>query len=355
MAGGGGGAAEDLTSLVDLACADVGGCVLYANNEWFAEASNLLKPGRATFDPNTYSMTGKVMDGWETGRHGALDPERNGHDFCIIRLGIPGLIHGVDVDTLHFTGNFAQSAMVEACTAPVEAPWFDLHRTAQWFPIILRTGLVSGAPGLGHNVIHVVDGESTDAQHRRRRFTHVRLSIFPDGGVARFRVFGTPSPDWTYLRSLGVAIDLASVQNGGHAVDSSNKFYSHPSNLLLPTRAANMGSGWESQRSRKADNQDWAIIQLGQPGVVHAIEVDTAHFRGNFPHRIRVDATTDASGQTPTWKTLVSERPGRGHFRAVFFADDLSEEFRDTPITHVRVVSIPDGGISRLRVYCRKF
>lgn len=237
----------------------------------------------------------------------ALDPERNGHDFCIIRLGIPGLIHGtaddvltdallstdtfrigVDVDTLHFTGNFAQSAsmatigcfmlsaaealvltcvrlvtVVEACTAPVEAPWFDLHRTAQWFPIILRTGLVSGAPGLGHNVIHVVDGESTDAQHRRRRFTHVRLSIFPDGGVARFRVFGTPSPDWTYLRSLGVAIDLASVQNGGHAVDSSNKFYSHPSNLLLPTRAANMGSGWESQRSRKADNQDWAIIQLG--------------------------------------------------------------------------------------------
>ncbi|SPQ96390.1 unnamed protein product (mitochondrion) [Plasmodiophora brassicae] len=318
MAGGGGGAAEDLTSLVDLACADVGGCVLYANNEWFAEASNLLKPGRATFDPNTYSMTGKVMDGWETGRHGALDPERNGHDFCIIRLGIPGLIHGVDVDTLHFTGNFAQSAMVEACTAPVEAPWFDLHRTAQWFPIILRTGLVSGAPASSPPV------HSCSTEH---------------------------FPGW----SLGVAIDLASVQNGGHAVDSSNKFYSHPSNLLLPTRAANMGSGWESQRSRKADNQDWAIIQLGQPGVVHAIEVDTAHFRGNFPHRIRVDATTDASGQTPTWKTLVSERPGRGHFRAVFFADDLSEEFRDTPITHVRVVSIPDGGISRLRVYCRKF
>eukprot|EP00474_Spongospora_subterranea_P009336 CRZ09794.1 hypothetical protein [Spongospora subterranea] len=349
------GPVDDSGALVDLACHDVGGNVLYANNEFFAEAVHLLRPGRAVFDSEAFCMTGKVMDGWETARHGSLDNQRNGHDFCIIRLGIPGIISKVDVDTLWFTGNYPESAMVEAATAPEEMSWIDLQETVRWFPIVPRSALVSGVADRGHNIFDVVDGESLNSLHHRRRFTHVKLSIFPDGGVSRLRVYGRASPNWEHFQALNIPIDLASVKFGGQILWSSNSFYSTAANLLLPGRAANMGGGWETKRSRNLIHHESVIVKLGCQGVIHAIEIDTSHFRGNFPHQFRIDAALcDKSSALHElkWDTLVETRAGRAHHRMVVLLDEMVPQRIATPITHIKLICIPDGGVSRLRVYC---
>jgi allantoicase len=293
----------DFTDLVDLASERLGGIVLSATDEFFAPKENLLKPGPAVFIPGKYIDTGKWMDGWETRRHRA--PE---HDSCVIRLGAPGIIRGIVVDTAHFTGNFPEKCSLEA-----------LADFEQWTEILPPSPLRGDAQNLFE-----IDNPY--------RYTHLRFHIYPDGGVARLRVHGEVVPE-----TLGDFVDLAAVENGGRVVDASDMYFGSRHNLIFPGRASGMHDGWETRRSR-GERNDWCIIELAANGVIKQIEVDTLHYKGNFPESCEIE--------TEHTVEILRRTPLQGHSLHVF-----EKELLLAAASRVRFLIFPDGGVSRLRIW----
>src|SRR5215213_7580498 len=230
--------APSFATLTDLASRALAGSVVYANDELFAERENLIKPGRAVFSSEDFGHKGKVYDGWETRRR-----REPGHDFAIVRLGAPGVIVGVDVDTAFFTGNFPPYASVDGCSVD-GYPDAGQLRAATWTPLVSRSPLTGDSRNL-----FTVDNP--------RRFTHVRLTIYPDGGVARLRVHGDVVPD---PRLLPDVFDVAAAQHGARVAGCSNMFYGQPQHMLMPGPALSMGDGWETSR-RRDDGNDWVIVK----------------------------------------------------------------------------------------------
>jgi allantoicase len=250
------------------------------------------------------------MDGWETRRRRVP-----GNDACIVKLALPGVIKLIDLDTRYFTGNYPPKASVEATN--------DADPTAAnttWTPILPASAL----GGDRHNPFPISAAGAWSA---------LRLNIFPDGGIARFRVYGVVKPDWNQVRADEV-IDLFAIE---------------------PGRGVNMGDGWETRR-RREPGFDWVIVRLGQPGIIEEVEVDTAHFRGNFPDRVSLQAAmaqrraSDASeAESAKWPTLLAEQPLRADSQHRFKAELASLG----PVSHVRMNIHPDGGVSRLRLLGR--
>jgi len=325
------GLASTFTGLVDLADARLGGTPLYATDDFFAAKENLTRPGPAVFDAHRYTDLGKWMDGWESRRKRVP-----GHDWCVVRLGLTGVIHGVDIDTSHFLGNHPPYASIDGAVLRDESPAaLDLDST--WKEILPRVPLAPGS----HNLFPVLDSGS---------WTHVRLHIYPDGGVARLRVFGVVTPDWSDTRSER---DLAALVHGGAVSAASDMFFGHKENLIVPWSAADMRDGWETRRRRGAGH-DWAIVRLGRPGPISRIEVDTKHFKGNYPDQCSVDACF-APGKiidTLTWSSF-EWRPLLA--RTKLAADTnhgFQRELADIgPASHLMLSIYPDGGVSRLRAF----
>jgi allantoicase len=314
---------------VDLAQPRLGAAAIHATDEFFAPKERMIDPAPAVFIPGKYDDNGKWMDGWESRRR-----RGPGHDHCTVRLGRPGVIKGVDIDTSHFTGNYPPAASLEACRSDS-----DPDSTTRWTEILAATNLTGNA----HHFRAVTDD---------RVWTHVRLHIYPDGGVARLRVYGQVHCDWT-APDKGKLVDLAALENGGRAIACNNQHYGSPQNLLAPGRGVNMGDGWETRR-RREPGHDWAILALGHRGRIRRIEVDTAHFKGNYPDRCSIQAADVEGGtedslvtQAMFWPSLLPEQKlqmDRLH--------DFESEIADIgPVTHVRLNIIPDGGVSRLRLW----
>jgi allantoicase len=326
---------SDFTELSDLLAGKLGGTAIAANDDFFAPKENLVKAGEAVFDEHAYTDRGKLMDGWETRRR-----RTPGFDWCILRLGVPGVIRGVVIDTAFFKGNFPESASVEACAAASGASAEELASPATaWVEILPRTKLEG----------HAKNGFRVESPWR---FTHVRLNIFPDGGVARLRVHGEPIADWRVARAAEV-VDLAAIGNGGMVIGTSDRFFGPPHSILMPGRGTHMGDGWETRR-RRGPGHDWVVVRLGLAGEARRIEVDTAHFKGNFPESCSIDAC-DAEGTVGPEITNVS-RPWMELLpRLKLQADHVhvfEGEVRSIPhATHVRLNIFPDGGVSRLRVF----
>jgi allantoicase len=303
------------TRLPDLASRRVGGGVVWANDELFAERENLIRPAEPVFQPSTFGHKGQIYDGWETRRR-----REDGVDQAVVRLGLPGVVRGVVVDTAFFTGNYPPFASVQACAVegyPAPAELAD----ADWVELVARSPLA----GDSKNPFPVTDP---------RRFTHVRLTIHPDGGVARLRVHGEPvaDPRFVDLSSL----DLAALENGAAISGCSNMFYSAPANLISPGFAAVMGEGWETAR-RRDDGNDWVSVRLAGPGVVRLAELDTSHFKGN----------------APGWASL-SDGTGATLLERVRLQPDTRHRFvlpGDREVDEVRMDVYPDGGMARLRLY----
>lgn len=326
------------SGLVDLAAERVGGQAIAASDEFFAEKENLLKPGRGVFVPEKYTDRGKWMDGWET-RRKRFAPEEadSAHDWCVVRLGLPGIIQGVDIDTNHFLGNSPAYASLEACATTANTA--DEVLRAKWNMLVPKSPL---QPGM-QNLFAVRNNE---------RWTHVRLNIFPDGGVARLRIYGHVVPDWPALLRAD-RIDLASVANGGRVVAASDMFFGNRENLIMPGRAASMADGWETRR-RRGGGHDWAIVCLGRPGRISSIEVDTSHFKGNSPDRCSIDVCDIADREIDAlnadlapWKEILPPTRLSADTCHVF-ERELKPVDR---CTHVRLNIYPDGGVSRLRVW----
>jgi allantoicase len=323
----------DFTELVDLASERLGGAVIAANDEFFAPKEALLKAGEPEWREEAYTERGKWMDGWETRRR-----REPGHDWAIIRLGIPGIVRGVVVDTRWFRGNYPEQCSIEACEVRgVPSP--EALETADWTEILPVSQLGGNAP----NPFAIDSG---------RRWTHLRLRIYPDGGVARLRVHGEAVPELTQFVLGGGEIDLAALENGGWVMVCSDMFFGHRQNLVLPGRSTHMGDGWETRR-RRGPGHDWTIVRLAAPGVIHRIELDTDHFKGNAPGRCRVEAVhapgadADALVASTEWRTLVAETKLQPHAR--FRWEDEVEQMG--PVTHVRLSIYPDGGVARMRVF----
>ena len=297
--------------LPDLASRALAGSVVAANDELFAERENLIKPGPPSSSPD-FGNKGKIYDGWETRRR-----REPGNDWAVVRLGVPGVVRGVVIDTSHFTGNYPPEASVEG--AEVDG-YPDPDDILDWVPLLARSDLVGDSP-------------NAFAVSSPARVTHVRLSIYPDGGVARFRVHGECRPD---PRLLTGTIDLAATENGGRVLDCSNRFYSSPSNILLPGRTRTMGEGWENARRRDSGN-DHVTVGLAGRGRVRRIEIDTSYFVGNAPGWAMVTGDSDVE--------LVARVRLQPDTRHHFVVDDGSE------VDAVRLDVYPDGGIARLRVW----
>jgi allantoicase len=269
------------------------------------------------------------MDGWETRRRRVP-----GYDWCILRLGCAGIIRGVVVDTSYFTGNYPESCSIDACAVDGVPDPTRLASDANWTEILARTPLQG-------------DTRNTFRVRSDDRFTHVRLNVFPDGGVARLRVHGVVAPDWARLARPDVELDLAAVEHGGFAIAASDMFYGNRQNLLLPGPSLLMSDGWETKRRRGPGN-DWVVVRLGARGEVRRIIVDTSHFKGNAPGACSLDVADSTGADVPqSWSELVARTPLQPHTVHQF----LDELRAIGPVTHVRLNIFPDGGVARLRVY----
>jgi allantoicase len=316
----------DFTELVDLAAERLGGAVLWANDEFFAGKDNLLKAEPAVFVPGKYTDRGKWMDGWETRRR-----RTPGHDWCVVRLGVPGVVRGIVVDTAHFKGNYPESCSVDACTAPAQAR-LDAVEAAEWREIVPRTRLEG-------------DARNAFAIERAWRATHLRLRVFPDGGVARLRVHGEALPDPGWLGRPGVEqdVDLAAVESGGVVVAASDTFFGPRHALAMPGRAADMSDGWETRRTRR-EGPEWVVVRLAAEGTVRRAEIDTWRFKGNAPDAAALAVGPSAEGP---WVDVLARSPLLPHTRHVYTADISSH----APARYARLSIWPDGGVSRLRLF----
>jgi allantoicase len=333
--------AELTAGTINLASARLGAKGLFATDEFFAPLERMLSDAPAIFRPDVYDDHGKWMDGWESRRKRVP-----GHDFAIIRLAMPGRIFGFDIDTSFFTGNYPPHASIEAAFLAEGDP----DETTQWTEILAKAPLGSSCRNF-----HPVDDPDT----RSKVWTHLRLHIYPDGGVARLRVYGVAHFDWNKV-GADEEIDLAYIFNGARAIAWSDAHYGLPEQLLGPGRGINMGDGWETAR-RRGPGYDWCILKLGHSGTIARVIVDTAHFKGNYPDSCEILGAhlPDHSGSfseaelaaAADWQPILPRTKLQMDHIHEFPAKTLNAV---GPVTHVRLNIHPDGGVSRLRLYGTK-
>lgn len=320
--------------LVDLAAEKVGGQALIASDEFFAEKENLLKAGRGVFIADKYTDRGKWMDGWESRRKRVA-----GYDWCIIKLGVEGFIKGVDIDTNHFLGNHPPYASIDAARLETDIDVNDLNTKVEWTEILAKSPLNPGSQNL------------FAVNHQDKNWTHLRLNIYPDGGVARLKVYGEVSKQSYDPDEL---MDLAALVNGGRVVICNDMFFGNKDNMINPGRSENMGDGWETKRKRILPGFDWAIVKLATPGEIKKILVDTNHFKGNFPDSCLIEgayipevADSDVISPDIEWKEILQQTKLEAD-KEHYFENELMS---NATVSHVRIKIFPDGGISRLRLF----
>ncbi len=323
------------TQMTDLAAERLGGKTLLCSDDFFAEKENLLKPGRGIFITDKYTDRGKWMDGWESRRKRVP-----GHDWCIIQLATSGRIHGVDIDTNHFLGNHPPHASIEALNV-MTVPHGDLEN-ANWKEILPQSLLQPGSQNFyainDHNV-----------------YTHLKFHIYPDGGVARLKVYGEVFKEWETVDASEI-VNLAAITNGARSILCNDMFFSHMDNLLMPGKGINMGDGWETKRNRTPGNKDWVIVRLAHKGVIEKVLVDTHHFKGNYPDSCLIEGCTigleeenKLSGKGIEWATILPQTKLSAD-QEHYFEDEIKNK---GPFTHARLTIFPDGGVSRLRLWGR--
>lgn len=323
----------DFTKMTNLAAEKLGGKALLCSDDFFAEKENLLKPGRGIFIADKYTDRGKWMDGWESRRK-----RTPGHDWCVVQLATTGKIYGVDIDTNHFLGNHPPFASVDAARVTADGS-FDPDKIL-WKEIIPKSALQPGS----QNFFEIKDQDI---------YSHLRLNIYPDGGVARMKVYGEVYRDWTEVNK-DETIDLAAAVNGARSVLCNDMFFSHMDNLIMPGRGVNMGDGWETKRNRTAGNKDWVVVSLAHKGIIEKILIDTCHFKGNYPDSCMIEGCNifgheekNLESDEIKWQMILPQSKLTADHEHLF-----NKEIKEKgPFTHVRLTIFPDGGISRMKLF----
>ncbi|KAL8809937.1 MAG: hypothetical protein Q9200_002992 [Gallowayella weberi] len=331
------------STCIDLISSSLDSSILAFSDEWFAPASNLTNPKPPIRRPGVFVPTGAWYDGWETRRH---NPEP--YDWVIIKLGVAsGRVEGVEIDTAFFDGNHAEAVEIQGC--------FEVGERAD--TKVTEKDYGGWRQVLGHRECGPTQRQAWTVKDKSE-VTHVRLCMFPDGGIARFRLYGQVVPVFPMATDRGV--ELSSALLGGMVVSASEQhFGSNKSNLVLPGRGVDMGDGWETRRSRDPGHVDWAIVRLGARGTIKRIIVDTAFYRGNFPQAMRVDACDCGEGEgapgaeDPRWKEALGIQklgPDQEHQ----YAGSMLNSVAGAAFTHIKLTIIPDGGVKRVRVFGKR-
>ena len=177
----------EFTEYIDLAAERLGGRVLAANDEFFAPKENLLKASAPVWIADKYTDVGKWMDGWETRRR-----RTPGYDWCIVKLGLPGLIHGVAVDTAYFKGNYPEHCELEACAVDGDPRVAQLEdHTTKWNVLLPKSPLAG-------------DTRNSFPVTPSNRVTHLRFKIYP---TAAWRDFASTAK--SSRTGLGLAVQAA--------------------------------------------------------------------------------------------------------------------------------------------------
>ena len=317
--------------LTNLASPKIGTKVIEVTDDFFGEASRMLDDNEPIFIEDKYDEQGKWMDGWESKRR-----RDGGNDWAIIELGSPGIISEVDIDTSFFTGNFPPFASIEGLYSDQRPT-----KNSKWFEILSKTSL----KGDSNNKFKI---------QSKTKVNYIKLQIFPDGGVARLRLFGEVKLNWDFYNNKNDLIELSSLRLGGSIVAYNNAHYGDVSALLSDGRGKTMGDGWETRR-RREPGHDWIIIKLATKGLIKKIEIDTAHFKGNYPDQASIQVSnfsenTDLGeiiNDSQNWKYMLKKSKLQADNIHNYEVDDTSTE----DVTHVRLNIYPDGGVSRLRVF----
>ena len=315
--------------MINLADPRLGSKVIFKTDDFFASANRIINPNPPIFKDGVFDRHGKWMDGWETRRR-----RKKGFDYLIIKLGKPGRIFSVDIDTTHFSGNQPQYASLEACQNNKK-----LNSNSKWSKILNYKKL---GPNKNHNF----------KSQNKSTFNYIRLNIFPDGGVARLRLYGKIEIDKKTINNKN--INLTSVLNGASIVGCNNEHFGRAENIIAPGKGKNMGDGWETRRSR-GKNFDWLIIKFGKPGLIKKLEIDTHHFKGNYPDSCSIQTAIinkDLSNNlivknSKNWKFILNKSKLSAHKKHVFkkFLIKRNKE------NYLKINIYPDGGISRIRAF----
>ena len=315
---------------INLAEPRLGSKVIFKTDDFFASANRIINSDPPIFKEGVFDKHGKWMDGWETRRR-----RRKGFDYLIIKLGKPGKIFNVDIDTAHFSGNQPTHASLQACYSNKKKP----NNKSRWITILNKKKL---DPNKNHNFN--IKNKSI--------FTHIKLNIYPDGGVARLRIFG--EIEMKNVNFGSKMINLCSMLNGASIIGCNNEHFGRAENILAPGKGKNMGDGWETKRSR-GKNFDWLIIKFGYPGKINKIEIDTHHFKGNYPDSCSVQAAyiskkisnNSIVRKSNKWKLLLNKAKLNANKKHSF----NSKTMQKNKINFIRINIYPDGGISRIRAF----
>ncbi|MCJ1435281.1 Allantoicase [Xylographa pallens] len=324
---------------IDLASIALNSRVLAFSDEFFANASNLINPRAPVHRPGVFVPSGAWYDGWETRRHNT-EP----FDWVIIRLGVAsGRPKGVEVNTAFFNGNEAPAISVDGC-----------YETAEGADnVVTGQGFNGWSEVLDKRPCGPSQRQAWKLEGQHGSLTHVRLRMWPDGGIARFRLYGRAVPVWP--SNLTQEVELSAAVMGGVAESCSDQHFGGKENLLLPGRGVDMGDGWETKRSRVPGHTDWVIVKLGARAKVSRIVIDTAHFRGNFPQGVVVEAAklegnNIVAHDDPTWSELLPVQKV-GPDQEFEFGKDVLLKVEERDFTHMKLTIIPDGGVKRFRVF----
>ena len=324
---------NSIQGLVNLASPKMGTKILAFSDDFFGEVTRMLNDKDPIFIEDKYDNHGKWMDGWESKRR-----RDGGNDWAILKLGSAGIISKIEIDTSYFTGNFPPFFSLEGIYSETEP-----NKDSNWKSLIAKTNLVG-------------DCKNNFELNLKEKFNFVRLQIFPDGGVARIRLFGEVKYNWDRFNNEEI-IELSSLKLGGSILAYNNAHYGDVSALLSEGRGKTMGDGWETRRRREPGN-DWIIIKLAHKGNIEKIEIDTAHFKGNYPDRASIQAisidknitTKDLIQSSENWDVILDETK--------LTADNIHEyeinSNSKAEATHIRLNIFPDGGVSRLRIFGKK-
>ena len=318
-----------LNGLIDLAQSRLGSKIVFKTNEFFAPAKRIINPWPPVFKEGVFDKHGKWMDGWETKRK-----RGKGYDYLILKLGRPGRISKIDIDTSYFSGNQPTKVSLQACFSKKKLP----NKNSKWITILKKKPTKANS----HHFFNIKN---------KSIFTHIKLNIFPDGGVARIRIYGSMK----ILKNLtGKVLNLTSVLNGATPIACNNEHFGRAENILASGMGKNMGDGWETRRSR-GKNFDWLIIKCAVAGKINKIQIDTHHFKGNYPDKCSIQAalidkkisSRAIVNNSKKWKLLLNKVKLHAHQKHNF----KNNLMKDKKVNYIKINIFPDGGISRIRVF----
>ena len=315
--------------LIDLAQPRLGSKVIFKTDDFFASANRIIDPSSPVFKEGLFNKNGKWMDGWESRRK-----RTPGHDYLIVKLGKPGSISKVNVDTSHFNGNQPSMISIDACNSKS-----NNIKSFKWKNLVSKKKTKA-------NSHHIFKTSSKSV------FTHIKLNIFPDGGVARLRLYGSISKENNNFGKK--TINLASLLDGASVVACNNEHFGKAENILAPGKAKNMGDGWETRR-RRDKGFDWLILNSIDGEMIDKIEISTHHFKGNFPSHCSLQAayiptkksSSSIVNSSNNWKTLMNKTTLKAN-KTHTFKNTLMKKNK---INFIKINIFPDGGISRFRIF----